>query len=80
MDKLPECLLHPTPSTGPPLIYKREQKMDDCKYQNMSNEDLARSLYGYSLARDGEIAELTRAAAIRITMLAERIEEDDDRK
>lgn len=54
--------------------------MDDCKYQNMSNEDLARSLYGYSLARDGEIAELTRAAAIRITMLAERIEEEDDRK
>ena len=46
----------------------------------MSNEDLVKALYGYSLFRNGEIAELTRAAAARISLLAERIEEEDDRK
>ena len=41
--------------------------------KSMSDNDLARYLLDYSRHRDGEIAALTRAAAIRIDVLAARV-------
>ena len=41
--------------------------------ESMSDNDLARYLLDYSRHRDGEIAALTRAAAIRIDVLAARV-------
>lgn len=49
--------------------------MQDTNFQKMSNKDLERTLYDYSKTRSGEIADLTRAAAIRIGILAERVKE-----
>lgn len=40
---------------------------------SMSDNDLARYLLDYARHRDGEIAALTRAAAIRIDVLAARV-------
>ena len=57
------------------------QKVD---FQKMSNKNLERTLYDYSKTRSGEIADLTRAAAIRIGTLTARIKElelgEDDGK
>ena len=41
--------------------------------ERMSDNDLARYLLDYARHRDGEIAALTRAAAIRIDVLAARV-------
>lgn len=41
--------------------------------ESMSDNDLARYLLDYARHRDGEIAALTRAAAIRIDVLAARV-------
>lgn len=48
--------------------------MEDCKFKNMSNANFERFLYDYSKTRSGEIAELTREAALRIGILAARLE------
>ena len=41
--------------------------------ESMSDNDMARYLLDYARHRDGEIAALTRAAAIRIDVLAARV-------
>ena len=47
--------------------------MSQVNFQDMSDANLERTLYDYSKTRSGEIADLTRAAAIRIGVLAARI-------
>lgn len=47
--------------------------MSKVNFQDMSDANLERTLYDYSKTRSGEIADLTRAAAIRIGVLAARI-------
>lgn len=58
--------------------------MQDTNFQKMSDKDLERTLYDYSKTRKGEIADLTRAAAIRIGVLAAKVREfeigEDDGK
>lgn len=43
------------------------------KFKNMTNAELAAYLKDYSMERGGEIADLTREASIRITVLSEGI-------
>lgn len=47
--------------------------MSQVNFTDMSDSDLERTLYDYSKARSGEIADLTRAAAIRIGVLSAKI-------
>lgn len=47
--------------------------MQDVNFRDMTNEVLEKTLYNYSESRKGEIADLTRAAAIRIGVLAARV-------
>lgn len=59
--------------------------MSQVNFTDMSDANLERTLYDYSKTRSGEIADLTRAAAVRIGVLATRarqLETDkgDDRK
>lgn len=58
--------------------------MSQVNFQDMSNANLERTLYDYSKTRSGEIADLTRAAAVSIRVLAARIKEmelgEDDGK
>ena len=59
--------------------------MSQVNFQDMSDANLERTLYDYSKTRSGEIADLTRAAAIRIGVLAAKIgqleaDKGDDRK
>ena len=49
--------------------------MEECSFQKMSDKNLERFLYDYSKTRKGEIADLTRAAAIRIGDLSARVKE-----
>jgi hypothetical protein len=59
--------------------------MSQVNFTDMSDANLERTLYDYSKTRSGEIADLTRAAAIRIGVLSARInqletDKGDDRK
>ena len=59
--------------------------MSQVNFTDMSDANLERTLYDYSKTRSGEIADLTRAAAIRIGVLAARVKQletdkGDDRK
>lgn len=49
--------------------------MSQVNFTDMSNANLERTLYDYSKTRSGEIADLTRAAAIRIGVLATRVKQ-----
>ena len=57
--------------------------MEDCKFQNMSDLNLARFLRDYAKTRGGELRSLTLAAADRILTLKDKIrqlEGEDDKK
>ena len=59
--------------------------MSQVNFQDMSDANLERTLYDYSKTRSGEIADLTRAAAIRIGVLLAKVrqletDKGDDRK
>ncbi len=59
--------------------------MSQVNFTDMSDSNLERTLYDYSEARSGDIADLTRAAAIRIGVLSARVKQletdkGDDRK
>ena len=47
--------------------------MSQVNFQDMSNANLERTLYDYSKTRKGEIADLTRAAAVRIGVLSAKV-------
>lgn len=47
--------------------------MSQVNFTDMSDANLERTLYDYSKARSGEIADLTRAAAIRIGVLSAKV-------
>ena len=47
--------------------------MSQVNFQDMSDANLERTLYDYSKTRSGEIADLTRAAAIRIGVLSAKV-------
>ena len=49
--------------------------MSQVNFQDMSDANLERTLYDYSKTRSGEIADLTRAAAIRIGVLSAKVKE-----
>lgn len=59
--------------------------MKDAYFQNMSDKNFERMLLDYSNLRNGEVADLTRAAAIRIRVLSAKVKQletdkGDDRK
>lgn len=59
--------------------------MSQVNFTDMSDANLERTLYDYSKTRSGEIADLTRAAAIRIGVLSAKVKQletdkGDDRK
>ncbi len=58
--------------------------MEDVKFKNITDRELEKYLAEYGEHRSGEIGELTRAAAIRIGALSERVKilekEEDDGK
>lgn len=49
--------------------------MSQVNFQDMSDANLERTLYDYSKTRSGEIADLTRAAAIRIGVLSAKVKQ-----
>lgn len=49
--------------------------MSQVNFTDMSDSNLERTLYDYSKTRSGEIADLTRAAAIRIGALSAKVKE-----
>lgn len=49
------------------------KSMNDCKFQNMKDAELEKYLVEYSKDKKGEIAALTRAAALRIGVLSGRV-------
>lgn len=47
--------------------------MQDADFQKMSDKNFERMLLEYSKLRKGEVADLTRAAAIRIGVLSAKV-------
>lgn len=47
--------------------------MSQVNFTDMSDSNLERTLYDYSKTRSGEIADLTRAAAVRIGVLSAKV-------
>ncbi|MCR5791370.1 MAG: hypothetical protein K6G83_15915 [Lachnospiraceae bacterium] len=52
--------------------------MEDCKFKNMSDLNLARFLRDYAKTRGGELRSLTLAAADRILDLKDKIKKMED--
>lgn len=50
-----------------------DRMMKDAYFQNMSDKNFERMLLDYSKLRNGEVADLTRAAAIRIGVLSAKV-------
>ena len=52
--------------------------MKENKYLNMSNDALSKILYEYAKERDGEIADITYAASVKLAVLEAKTKQMED--